>query len=268
MNCFYTCDQNYWYKILFSALFTGFPCYFPFFQVFNRLATDTGEPSPKDVALRTNFTLSGLEPYTRYDVAVQALTGPGGGEKSNVQVMTDESGEPQGRGDFLLSFLGQGGIMVWTCCRFYSFSSYAMISWLIFIVQLISKSCFPLLPLNLEPSPVREVSISQDKITSYSIEVAWLPPDKPNGKIGYYFFYWESSAGSSTAESFVLPGSVHYKLVSGLKPFTNYTFSVVPYNLRKNLSGRPFNREGQTSATGMHFTPFTSFIYLQCMKKS
>lgn len=97
---------------MFSALFTGFPCYLLFFQVFNRLATDTGEPSPKDVGLRTNFTLSGLEPYTRYDVAVQALTGPGGGEKSNVQVMTDESGEPQGRGDFLLSFLGQGGIMV------------------------------------------------------------------------------------------------------------------------------------------------------------
>ena len=116
---------------------------------------------------------------------------------------------------------------------------------------------FPLLPPHLAPSPVREVSFPQGEITSYSIEVTWLPPEKRNGEIGYYLSYWESSAGSSTAESFALPGSVHYKIVSGLKPFTNYTFSVVPYNLKKNLSGQPFIREGQTSATGMQGTPYT-----------
>ncbi|KAL9967588.1 hypothetical protein ACROYT_G025850 [Oculina patagonica] len=160
------------------------------YKVFNRLASDTDEVSPKDVGLRTNISLSGLEPYTLYNVTVQAFTGAGGGEKSNVNVMTDES----------------------------------------------------------EPSAVREVSIPADKITSYSIEVTWLRPEKPNGIIGYYFYYWKTSAGSSTAKSFVLQGSVHYKLVGGLKPFTYYTFSVVPYNLKKNLSGPPFNREGQTSA--------------------
>ena len=69
-----------------------------FFQVFSRLADDTDEPSPKDVGLRTNFTLLGLEPYKHYDVAVQALTGAGGGDKSRVMVMTDETGEPQGMG--------------------------------------------------------------------------------------------------------------------------------------------------------------------------
>jgi len=110
---------------------------------------------------------------------------------------------------------------------------------------------FLLLPLNSAPSRVREVSITPDKITSYSIEVTWLPPEKKNGEIGYYFFYWKSSAGPTTTKSFVLRGSVHYKVVSGLKPFTNYTFSVEPYNLRKNLSGLPFNREEQTSAAGM-----------------
>ena len=67
---------------------------------------------PKDVGLRTNVTLFGLEPYTSYDVAVQAFTGAGGGEKANVKVMTDESGEPQGRSDFLSSFLGRGGVRV------------------------------------------------------------------------------------------------------------------------------------------------------------
>lgn len=95
------------------------------------------------------------------------------------------------------------------------------------------------------------MKVSPEKITSHAIDVMWSPPDKPNGKIGYYFYYWKTSAGSSTAKSFVLPGSVHHKLVRDLKPFTWYTFSVVPYNLRKNLSGPPFDREIQTSAAGI-----------------
>lgn len=139
-----------------------------------------------------------------------------------------------------------------TIAVFDSLSSHAKIPILIRV--------FPLLPLHLAPSPVGEVSIPQGQVTSYSIEVRWLPPEKRNGEIGYYLFYWESSAGSSTNKSFALPGSVHYKIVSGLKPFTNYTFSVVPYNLRKNLSGQPFIREGQTSATGMKGTPYTRKI--------
>ena len=73
--------------------------------MFSRPAEDTGEPSPKDAGLRTNFTLSGLEPYKQYDVAVQAITGAGGGEKSRVIVRTDETGELRGRGDFLSFFL-------------------------------------------------------------------------------------------------------------------------------------------------------------------
>ena len=73
-------------------------CFHVAFQVFIRLTSDTDEPSPKDAGLRTNFTLSILEPYTLYNVTVQAFTGAGGGEKSDVQVMTDESGEPQGMG--------------------------------------------------------------------------------------------------------------------------------------------------------------------------
>ena len=163
-----------------------------------------------------------------------------------------------GQCNFLYSqgfFVCSGG---WQPCYntiavFDSFSSYAKI-------PTNFNCCFSLLPLNLAPSRVREVSIPQDKITSYSIEVSWLPPEKKNGEIGYYIFYWKSSAGSSTSESFALPGSVHYKLVTGLKPFTNYTFSVVPYNLRKNLTGQPFIREGQTTATSMYLSPFIFYI--------
>lgn len=58
------------------------------------MATDSDDTTPKNAGLRTNFTLTGLEPYTLYDVAVQAFTGAGGGEKSSVKVKTDESGEP------------------------------------------------------------------------------------------------------------------------------------------------------------------------------
>ena len=65
--------------------------------MFSLPAEDTNEPSPKDAGLRTNISLSGLEPYTYYGIAVQALTGAGGGEKSRVRVMTDETGERQGR---------------------------------------------------------------------------------------------------------------------------------------------------------------------------
>jgi len=88
--------------------------------VFSRPTEDTGEPSPKDAGLRTNLTLSGLEPYKHYDVAVQALTGAGGGEISRVMVMTDETGEPHGRGDFLSFSLGLGGIIVRVCLKQFS----------------------------------------------------------------------------------------------------------------------------------------------------
>ena len=125
---------------------------------------------------------------------------------------------------------------------------------------------FFLLPHNSAPSRVREVSIPPDKITSYSIEVTWLPPEKRNGEIGYNFSYWNSSAGPTTAESFVLSGSVHFKLVRGLKPFTNYTFSVKPYNLRKNLRGPPFHRRGQTSAAGKQFLRSRVNSPIQCVE--
>ena len=36
-----------------------------------------------------------LQPYTSYNVTVQAFTAAGGGEKTDVQVMTDEAGESQ-----------------------------------------------------------------------------------------------------------------------------------------------------------------------------
>ena len=89
----------------------GIYTFFPF-QVFSRLASDTGEPAPKNVGLRTNVTLSVLQPYKHYNVSVQALTGAGGGEKSYVLVMTDESGESRARGGFHSSFLGRGVVMV------------------------------------------------------------------------------------------------------------------------------------------------------------
>ena len=100
---------------------------------------------------------------------------------------------------------------------------------------------------------LKGVSIPDDKIKYYSVEVQWKPPFTPNGKIGYYFSYWESSAGPSSAKTWTLPESVHSKLVPYLKPYTLYTFSVVPYNLRKNLAGPPFVKHVRTKPTGMNY---------------
>lgn len=62
-------------------------------QVFNRAASDSSQRSTENIALGTNFTLVKLQPYTSYNVTVQAFTAVGGGEKTDVQVMTDEAGE-------------------------------------------------------------------------------------------------------------------------------------------------------------------------------
>lgn len=90
-----------------------------------------------------------------------------------------------------------------------------------------------------------------DQIGSNFIELSWQPPSKPNGKIGYYLYYWKASGDHSTGGSFVLAGSTQYKVVDRLKPFTDYNFNVVAYNLRKNLSGPDYVVYGRTDSAGM-----------------
>ena len=86
--------------------------------------------------------------------------------------------------------------------------------------------------------------------TTDSIELTWLPPSDLNGKIGYYLHY-QKAFDQGSGSSFTLPGDTHFKLVTGLKPFTEYLFTLVAFNLRKNLLGRRTYVHGTTLPAGM-----------------
>ena len=88
------------------------------------------------------------------------------------------------------------------------------------------------------------------KKTEDSIELSWLPPSNLNGKIGYDVSYGKA-LDPATADSFTLPGNTHLKVITGLKPFTEYLFTVVAYNLRKSLRGRSVSTTATTSPAGM-----------------
>ena len=88
------------------------------------------------------------------------------------------------------------------------------------------------------------------KKTTDSIELSWLPPSDLNGKIGYYLHY-RKAFDQGTGDSFTLPGDTHLKLVTGLKPFTEYIFTVVAFNFRKNLRGPSTSVPGTTLPAGM-----------------
>ena len=92
--------------------------------------------------------------------------------------------------------------------------------------------------------------------TSYAMELSWNPPSEPNGKIGYYLSFWKTSVVPSIIQTFVLAESVRNKRVSSLNAYTNYTFSVVAYNLKKNVSGPPYLISGMTKAAGRNVSSF------------
>ena len=89
------------------------------------------------------------------------------------------------------------------------------------------------------------------RATKHSIDLWWRAPEETNGEIGYYLHYWRSVSGNSTQTTLTLPKSVQTKIITDLKAYTNYTFAVVAYNLRKKLSGDPCFVRGMTKAAGM-----------------
>ena len=109
------------------------------------------------------------------------------------------------------------------------------------------------------------LSFPEDKINFNSVEVSWEAPERPNGKIGYFLSYWKSSIDPSSAKTLVLSGEVRSRLVPNLKPFTNYTFSVEPYNLRKNLTGGGTRSKVQTKATSKNFSCLIFLVLNDCL---
>ena len=88
------------------------------------------------------------------------------------------------------------------------------------------------------------------KKTTDSIELLWLPPSDLNGKIGYYLHYQETF-DPVNGSNFTLPGDTRQKSITGLKPFTEYLFILVAFNLRKNLLGPRTYVPGATLPAGM-----------------
>ena len=118
------------------------------------------------------------------------------------------------------------------------------------------------------PSGVTDISFINP--TSNSVKVIWKPPVKLNGKIGYYLLYWRTSVADSVIGRWMFSGGVTSKLVTGLKPYVHYTFSVIPYNLRKSLHGPPSNNSitteaaGRNTARAYHFSLLFFIHLLEC----
>ncbi|XP_068670555.1 receptor-type tyrosine-protein phosphatase F-like [Montipora foliosa] len=88
-----------------------------------------------------------------------------------------------------------------------------------------------------EAAPSSDIILEVSKLGSQSVDLTWNPPRKRNGEIGYFLYYEKTSFGSSMAvRSFRLHGDTTHKEVSGLKPYTEYQFSIVAYNLKKKLN--------------------------------
>ncbi|XP_044179418.1 receptor-type tyrosine-protein phosphatase S-like isoform X11 [Acropora millepora] len=88
-----------------------------------------------------------------------------------------------------------------------------------------------------ETAPSHDIQLKVLKFDSRSIELSWTPPSRRNGKIGYFLSYWKfqgSFLPRQDLKSIRLPGKITSKVVRELKPYSEYKFEIVAYNLRKN----------------------------------
>ncbi|XP_015751004.1 PREDICTED: phosphatidylinositol phosphatase PTPRQ-like isoform X1 [Acropora digitifera] len=88
-----------------------------------------------------------------------------------------------------------------------------------------------------ETAPSDDIQLKVLKFDSRSIELSWTPPSRPNGEVGYFLSYWKfqgSFLPRKDLKSVRLPGKMTSKVVRELKPYSEYKFEIVAYNLRKN----------------------------------
>ena len=83
--------------------------------------------------------------------------------------------------------------------------------------------------------PTSPQNLSAKSINSTTILVSWKEPTSPNGKIKYRLLFKRTAEPSSVAQ-LVYDGHDTQHVVSNLKPYTRYTFSVIAYNVKYNLS--------------------------------
>ena len=81
-----------------------------------------------------------------------------------------------------------------------------------------------LLLLHIAVAPNPSQNISAKAVNSTTVEVTWDPPSITNGILRYYIVVYGSSDDMEMMEVNSSDGT---ELVSGLHPFTNYTFYVL-----------------------------------------
>ena len=82
-------------------------------------------------------------------------------------------------------------------------------------------------------------------------EVQWDEPLQPNGRVAYRLrYYGNSSFRCSAARERVVDAVENRRwLITDLKPFENYTFMVMSYNLLHNISCCQSDAEANSATT-------------------
>ncbi|XP_067022800.1 receptor-type tyrosine-protein phosphatase delta-like isoform X6 [Acropora muricata] len=220
----------------------------------------------------TQVTLHFLTPFTLYNVKVLAVTGAGGGNASAVTVTTDET-VPSAPQDLRAWNLSESSVFVtWrepshvngnlkgykvyykpaSESKFMSrevegkttrVTLHSLISFTLYNVKVIAVTgagggnASAVTVTTDETAPSHDIQLKVLKFDSRSIELSWTPPSRRNGKIGYFLSYWKfqgSFLPRQDLKSVRLPGKITSKVVRELKPYSEYKFEIVAYNLRKN----------------------------------
>ena len=142
----------------------------------------------------TDYTITGLNPYTNYSITVSACTSNGCGEQSDVVIETTaEEGKHRSCIDCFMH-------LVYAICT-------------VFI-------------LCLAPNPPLNVNAST--INSTAVRVSWNPPDITNGIIRYYTVVYRLNDSSETME---LNSTDVTVVVTDLNPFNYYVFNVLAFTV-------------------------------------
>ena len=89
-------------------------------------------------------------------------------------------------------------------------------------------------------------NLSAQSVNSKEILVSWVAPVNPNGRIKYRLSFNNRTQPSKL----VYDGNDTQHVVSNLKPYTQYNFSVVAYNVKYNLSSATVDTLETTAQAG------------------
>lgn len=119
------------------------------------------------------------------------------------------------------------------------------------IIYFLSYFIFSYFPHNyvILPVPSAPQNLSTKTLNATAIRVSWKEPKKLNGKIKYRLSCERTGEPSSVAK-LLYDGNNTQFIVSDLKPYTRYIFSVTAYNVKYNLSSSEVFTEETTDQAG------------------